>query len=32
MFPKDYVDGCPFTYDVVYEALRSEMIENYLTI
>ena len=29
-FPKDYVDGCPFTYDVVYQALKSEKIENYL--
>ena len=29
-FPKEYVDGCPFTYDVVYQALKSEKIENYL--
>ena len=29
-FPKDYVDGCPFTYDVVYKEMRSEIIENYL--
>jgi len=29
-FPKDYVDGCPFTYDVVYKELKSEIIENYL--
>ena len=29
-FPKGYVDGCPFTYDVVYNALKSEKIENYL--
>ena len=29
-FPKEYVDGCPFTYDVVYNALKSELIENYL--
>ena len=29
-FPKDYVDGTPFTYDVVYNALKSEKIENYL--
>ena len=29
-FPKDYVDGCPFTYDVVYNEMKSEKIENYL--
>jgi hypothetical protein len=29
-FPKEYVDGCPFTFDVVYDALKSEKIENYL--
>ena len=29
-FPKDYVDGCPFTYDVVYREMKSEIIENYL--
>ena len=29
-FPKEYMDGCPFTYDVVYHALKSEKIENYL--
>ena len=29
-FPKDYVDGCPFTYDVVYKEMKSEIIENYL--
>lgn len=29
-FPKDYVDGCPYTYNVVYRAIKSEMIENYL--
>lgn len=29
-FPKDYVDGCPFTYDVVYGEMKSEKIENYL--
>jgi hypothetical protein len=29
-FPKDYVDGCPFTYDVVHNAIKSEIIENYL--
>ena len=29
-YPKEYVDGCPFTYDVVYNALRSEKIEEYL--
>ena len=27
---KDYVDGCPFTHDVVYQALKSEKIEKYL--
>ena len=30
-FPKEYVDGCPFTYDVVYNALKSEIIEKYLS-
>ena len=29
-FPKDYVNGCPFTYDVVYKEMKSELIENYL--
>ena len=29
-FPKDYVDGCSFTYDVVHNAIKSEIIENYL--
>ena len=29
-FPKEYVDGCPYTYDVVYRAIKSEIIENYL--
>ena len=29
-FPKEYVDGCPYTYDVVYRAINSEIIENYL--
>ena len=29
-FPKEYVDGCPYTYDVVYNSLKSEKIENYL--
>ena len=29
-FPKEYVDGCPFTYDVVYKERKSEIIENYL--
>ena len=29
-FPKDYVDGCPFTYDVVYREMKSEKIEEYL--
>ena len=29
-FPKEYVDGCPFTYDVVYKEMKSEIIENYL--
>jgi hypothetical protein len=24
------VDGCPFTYDVVLGAIKSEIIENYL--
>ena len=30
-FPKEYVDGCPFTFDVVYNEMRSEKIENYLS-
>ena len=29
-FPKEYVDGCPFTYDVVYNAIKSKKIEEYL--
>ena len=29
-FPMEYVDGCPFTYDVVYREMKSEKIENYL--
>jgi hypothetical protein len=29
-FPKEYVDGCPFIYDVVYKEMKSEIIENYL--
>ena len=29
-FPKDYVNSCPFTYDVVYNSLRSEKIEKYI--
>ena len=29
-FPKEYVDGCPFTYDVVYKEMKSGIIENYL--
>ena len=29
-YPTDYVDGCPFTCDVVRRALKSEIIENYL--
>jgi hypothetical protein len=29
-YPKEYVDGCPFTQDVVLRALKSEIIENYL--
>lgn len=29
-FPKDYVDGCPFTYDVVYRAIQSKKIEEFL--
>ena len=29
-FPNEYVDGCPFTHDVVYQALKSEIIEKYL--
>lgn len=30
VFPKEYVDGCPFTYDVVYKEMKSDIIENYL--
>ena len=29
-FPKEYVDDCPFTYDVVYNEMKSEIIENYI--
>ena len=29
-YPTEYVDGCPFTRDVVRRALQSEIIENYL--
>lgn len=29
-YPTEYVDGCPFTRDVVRRALKSEIIENYL--
>lgn len=29
-FPKEYVDGCPFTYDVVYNAIKSKKIEEFL--
>ena len=29
-YPQEYVDGCPFTHDVVQRALKSEIIENYL--
>ena len=29
-YPKEYVDGYPFTYEVVSRALKSEIIENYL--
>ena len=29
-FPQDYVDGCPFTREVVISALKSEKIEQYL--
>lgn len=29
-FPKDYMDGCPFTYNVVNNAIKSEIIENFL--
>ena len=29
-YPQEYVDGCPFTQDVVRRALKSEIIENYL--
>ena len=29
-YPKEYVDGCPYTYEVVSRALKSEIIENYL--
>ena len=29
-YPKEYVDGYPFTCEVVSRALKSELIENYL--
>ncbi len=29
-YPIEYVDGCPFTREVVQRALKSEIIENYL--
>ena len=29
-FPKEYVDGCPFTYEVVSNAIKSKKIEEYL--
>ena len=29
-FPMDYVDGCPFTHDVIYKEMKSEKIDNYL--
>ena len=29
-YPQEYVDGCPFTRDVVRRALKSEIIEKYL--
>ena len=29
-FPEEYVDGCPFTRDVVVKEFKSEIIENYL--
>jgi hypothetical protein len=29
-FPTEYVDGCPYTFDVVLNEFRSEKIENYL--
>ena len=29
-YPQEYLDGCPFTHDVVQRALKSEIIENYL--
>ena len=29
-YPTDYVDGCPFTRDVVQRAHKSEIIESYL--
>ena len=29
-YPIEYVDGCPFTREVVRRALKSEIIENYL--
>ena len=29
-YPQEYVDGCPFTSEVVTRALKSEIIENYL--
>jgi hypothetical protein len=29
-YPKEYVDGCPYTCEVVSRALKSEIIENFL--
>lgn len=29
-FPQEYVDGCPYTREVVLNAIRSKNIENYL--
>ena len=29
-YPTEYVDGCPFTRDVVHRALKSEIIEKHL--
>lgn len=29
-YPKEYIDGCPFTQEVVSRAIKSEIIENYL--
>ena len=29
-FPKEYIDGCPFTYEVVSNAIKSKKIEEYL--